>query len=313
MKIKTFTESLIYQAQSSGRYSTADSYRSAIRRLLSFTGTSDMQFKEITPELIKNFEQHLFQRGLYDNTVSLYMRMLRSIFNQAVAAGSAKLNTKVIFRNVFVGCDTTVKRAIKPALITQLLEADFSLYPQLEFSRDLFLLSFYLQGIPFVDLAHLRKSNIHDNMLIYRRQKTNQQLYITIEKCADKIIKRYTPRCKDTAFLLPILTATGEEGYKQYKSALRLYNKHLQQISEMLKITPRLTSYVARHTWASTARENGIPVSVISTGMGHSSEKVTYVYLDSLDNKTMSDANKKVILAVTPKRKNASKKESITY
>lgn len=230
-----------------------------------------------------------------------------------MAAGVATINTKDIFENVFVGCDTTAKRAIKPIIINQLREADFSRYPQLEFSRDLFLLSFYLQGIPFVDLAYLRKSNVNGNILVYRRHKTRQQLYITVENCAHKIIKRYARECKSSAYLLPILNAVGEQGYKQYKSALRLYNKHLNQISEMIQITPHLTSYVARHTWASTAREKGIPVSIISTGMGHSSEKVTYVYLESLDNKTMSEANKKIISAVTSKKKMILKKSSITY
>lgn len=313
MEIQIFTELLIKKAKLSGRYSTADSYLSALHSLQLFADTPDIDFDKITPKFIKDFEQHLFQKGLYDNTVSLYMRMLRSIFNQAVAAGIATLNTKEIFENVFIGCDSTAKRAVKPALINHLLETDLSSYPQWEFSRDLFLLSFYLQGIPFVDLAYLRKSNVNGNILVYRRHKTGQQLYITIEKCAAKIIKRYAHKCKNSAFLLPILTVTGEAGYKQYKSALRLYNKHLYRISKLIKINPHLTSYVARHTWASTAREKGIPVSIISIGMGHSSEKVTYVYLESLDNKTMSDANKKVISAVNSKRKNMTKKNSLTY
>lgn len=313
MEIQIFTKSLIEKAKLSGRYSTADSYLSTLHSLQLFTGTPSTRFDEITPQLIKGFEQHLFLKGLYENTISLYMRMLRSIFNQAVAAGVATINTKDIFENVFVGCDTTAKRAIKPIIINQLREADFSRYPQLEFSRDLFLLSFYLQGIPFVDLAYLRKSNVNGNILVYRCHKTRQQLYITVENCAHKIIKRYARECKSSAYLLPILNAVGEQGYKQYKSALRLYNKHLHQISEMIQITPHLTSYVARHTWASTAREKGIPVSIISTGMGHSSEKVTYVYLESLDNKTMSEANKKIISAVTSKKKMILKKSSITY
>ena len=153
MEIQIFTKSLIEKAKLSGRYSTADSYLSTLHSLQLFTGTPSTRFDEITPQLIKGFEQHLFLKGLYENTISLYMRMLRSIFNQAVAAGVATINTKDIFENVFVGCDTTAKRAIKPIIINQLREADFSRYPQLEFSRDLFLLSFYLQGIPFVDLA----------------------------------------------------------------------------------------------------------------------------------------------------------------
>lgn len=100
MEIQIFTESLIKKAKLSGRYSTADSYLSTLHRLQLFTNAPDMHFDKITPELIKAFEQHLFQKGLFDNTVSLYMRMLRSIFNQAVTAGVATLNTKEIFENV---------------------------------------------------------------------------------------------------------------------------------------------------------------------------------------------------------------------
>ena len=159
----------------------------------------------------------------------------------------------------------------------------------------MFLLSFYLQGIPFVDLAYLRKSNVNGNILIYRRQKTGQQLYITIEKCAAKIIKRYACRCKDSAYLLPILTATGETGYRQYKSALRLYNKHLHRISDLIKITPQLTSYVARHTWASLAKQKNIPLNVISDGLGHDSEKTTLIYLSTLDTSAVDDANSKIL------------------
>lgn len=313
MEIQSFTKELIVKARQTGKYSTAEIYSSALHSLQSFSDCPAIRFDEITPGLIKSFEQHLLRKNLHGNTVSLYLRMLRSIFNQAVDTGAATLHTREIFKNVFVGCDVTAKRAVKPVLIGKLLQTDLSLYPQLEFSRDLFLLSFYLQGMPFVDLAYLRKSNINGSLLVYRRQKTDQPLCITVEKCAAAIIKRYARKCKDTPYLLPILTEMGEAGYKQYKSALRLYNKHLHQISALIKISPALTSYVARHTWASTARENGVPVSVISKGMGHSSEKVTYVYLESLDNKTMRDANKKVISAVTSKRKNQTKKNSLTY
>lgn len=313
MEIQIFTKELIKKAKQTDKYSTADIYRSALHSLQLFVESPHVHFDAITPELIKKYEQHLVQRGLHGNTVSIYLRMLRSIFNQAFSAGVATLNTKEIFRNVFVGNEVTAKRAVKPVLIQQLLEADLNQQPQLEFSRDMFLLSFYLQGIPFVDLAHLRRSNVNDNILVYRRHKTNQQLYITIEKCAAKIIRKHAHKGKGSPYLLPILSAIGEDGYKQYRSALRLYNKHLHQISDLLNIKPSLTSYVARHTWASTAREKGIPVSIISKGMGHSSEKITYTYLDSLDNKTMSDANRKVISAVTSKRKNRTKKNSLTY
>ena len=185
MEIQIFTESLIKKAKLSGRYSTADSYLSTLHRLQLFTNAPDMHFDKITPELIKAFEQHLFQKGLFDNTVSLYMRMLRSIFNQAVTAGVATLNTKEIFENVFVGCDATAKRAIKPVLINQLLETDLSHCPQLEFSRDMFLLSFYLQGIPFAQKQrkwkHINLSSPKNGTTtVYHHRKVCCQNYKTL-------------------------------------------------------------------------------------------------------------------------------------
>ena len=116
------------------------------------------------------------------------------------------------------------------------------------------------------------------------------------------ILGKYASLCKESVYLLPVISAAGEEGHKQYRSALRVYNKRLNQISGILKLKTPLTSYVARHSWATTALQKGVPVSVISAGMGHASEKVTYIYLASFDNKTLSNANKKVIAAVRFKK-----------
>lgn len=298
MELIFFIESLIKKANSGGHYSTANAYASTLRSFQKFTGKESQLLEELTPEVIKTYEQHLFLKGLRHNTISLYMRMLRSICNQAVAQQVANLRTDELFGDVFVGYKTTIKRAIKPSIIGELVNVDLSRQPQLELSRDLFLLSFYLRGIPFVDLAYLRKSDVQNNIVTYYRKKTGQQLCVTLETYARTIIKRYAERCKDSPYLLPIITEVGLMGHKQYKSALRLYNKHLHRISERFNLGVTLTSYVARHTWATTARYKGIPVSLISTGMGHASEKVTYVYLDSFENKTLSDANKKVIAAI---------------
>ena len=228
--------------------------------------------------------------------------MLRSICNQASEQNIASLNTRELFENVFIGNEPTAKRAISPAIISRLLEADFSKNSRLDFARDLFLLSFYLRGIPFVDLVHLRKTDVQGNMLVYFRQKTGQQLTVIIENCAKVILRKYASLCKESVYLLPVISAAGEEGHKQYRSALRVYNKRLNQISGILKLKTPLTSYVARHSWATTALQKGVPVSVISAGMGHASEKVTYIYLASFDNKTLSNANKKVIAAVRFKK-----------
>lgn len=309
MKIESFIRMLIEKANREGRYSTANAYQCTLHSYQQFSKNTLLTFDDLTQEHIKQYEQVMMKDGLKYNTISLYLRMLRSICNQAIKQREARINTFELFQNVFMGNKPTLKRAIKPAIITKLSEADLSGTPQLAYSRDLFLLSFYLQGIPFVDLAYMRKSDITSNRLIYFRHKTGSTIRVTIESCGAKIIARYASRCKGSIYVLPIITEVGEKGHKQYRSALRLYNKHLNQISAKLNLGVKLTSYVARHTWATTAKNIGIPISIISTGMGHASEKMTSIYLDSFEDKKTSDANKKVIAAIT--REGKSKKGSI--
>lgn len=297
--IRTYTYHLIQNLKDAGRYSTSETYNSTINSFLQFTRNQDLTFSAITPYMIKEYEEYLLNKGRRHNTLSTYMRMLRSIFNQAMLDGVHFTHEPdELFRYVFTGYEPTTKRAIAPALIRKIAALDLKFNPSLCFSRDVFLLSFYLRGIPFVDLAHLRKSDLRQNNLYYYRQKTKRQLSVFIESCAMAIIKKYSQNNQESPYLLPILKATGEAAFQEYKSALRLYNQHLHRISEILKLALPLTSYVARHSWATTAKNSGIPVSLISESLGHSTEKITHVYLASFDNNLMSEANRKVIKAI---------------
>lgn len=305
----TFATSLIQEVKMSGCYSTAGLYNSALNSFLRFVGDSDITFSALTPSLMKQYEEQLLLNGKSHNTISLYMRMLGSISHQAAKAGiQFNGDIKDIFHNVFTGYEPTVKRAISPAVIRRLVNLDLDKKPSLKFSRDLFLLSFYLRGIPFVDLVHLRKSDVRNNTIYYYRQKTNQQLSVYIESYAAQILKRYKNKDASSPYLLPILSKAGEDGYRQYKSALRLYNQHLHTLSEMLQLHTPLTSYVARHSWATTAKKEGIAISVISESLGHKSEKVTHVYLASFDDNAMSLANQKVISTIHQDKKKEGKK-----
>lgn len=302
--IYTFAQSAIEEAQNAGRYGTANLYTSAIKSFRKFTGDRPLTFKEPTPGLIKKYEESLLQKGRRHNTISAYMRMLRSIFNQAYVQGIPDATSAdELFRFVFTGYEPTTKRAISPALIRRLSQLKLEQHPHLCFSRDLFLLSFYLRGIPFVDLVYLRKTDMRHNTIYYYRHKTRQQLSVYIEPYAADILRRYTNKHSQSPYLLPILSSTSSEGYRQYKSALRLYNQHLHQLSKMLHLNVPLTSYVARHSWATTAKEEGVAIAMISEGLGHSSEKVTNVYLASFNNNAMSKANRKVISRIYPKKK----------
>lgn len=164
--IYTFAQSAIEEARSAGRYGTANLYSGAINSFRNFTGDIPLTFKEVTAGMIKRYEESLLQKGRSHNTISAYMRMLRSIFNQAYQQGVPDtVPADELFRFVFTGYEPTAKRAISPALIRRLSQLNLEHSPNLRFSRDLFLLSFYLRGIPFVDLVHLRKTDMKHNTI----------------------------------------------------------------------------------------------------------------------------------------------------
>ncbi len=292
-----FVSLLTGELEVSGRHGTARAYRSSLNRLLEFTGNRQLTFSDLTPGLLKRYEQTLLVQGCKRNTVSLYMRMLRSVCNQAVSRGITRIPAG-LFDEVFTGTDSSEKRAVNPAVIRRLRELELASSPVLETARDLFLLSFYLRGIPFVDLIRLRKSDLSRGMLRYRRSKTGRLLTVAVEPCAQEILRKYA--VKNGVYLLPVLTKEGKGGYRQYQNALRRYNLHLHRLSALLGLKTHLTSYVARHSWATAAYRQGVPVAVISESLGHSSEKVTYTYLASFDNRTLSRANRKIIDLVLP-------------
>lgn len=147
-----------------------------------------------------------------------------------------------------------------------------------------------------IDIAHLKKSDIRDGYLRYRRQKTGQPIYIRWEPCMQRLVDHY--HSEDSPYLLPLITRSGKNEARQYQSMIHLINHHLKQLGDRLGISSRLTSYVARHSWASIAKSLQIPVSTISEAMGHTSERTTRIYLKSFDNTIIDQANRKVLSVI---------------
>lgn len=294
-----------------GRFAAADSYRTVARAMAEFQKQSPAGFAELTPIYIKSFERFLYARGCCRNTASLYLRLFRSICRQAAGDG-LMVFTDELFSLVFMGYDPCDKRAVSADVISLLSELDLSGKRGVAFARDLFLLSFYLRGIPFIDLAHLRKSDIRNGVLYYCRSKTRQPLAVKLEEWALEIIRRYERVVPGSPYLLPVIKRPEEaDEHKQYDNALRLYNKRLHQLSRMLNLEKNLTSYVARHTWATLAYHEGIPVSEISAGLSHTSEQVTYAYLDSFSADTLACVNLQVVALVNSLAK--KRWESVKY
>lgn len=274
-----------------GKIRTSETYTAALKSFSSFMKGRDILFGELSSDLLMEYEAYLKNRGNSPNTISFYMRILKAVYNRAVENGLT--GQRNLFKSVYTGVEKTLKRAIHLNDIRRIKRLDLSLKPHLDFARDMFLFCFYTRGMSFVDMAYLKKGDIANGILTYRRKKTGQQLFIRWEKCMQEIIDKYP--VNETEFLLPVITERDKEYRKQYTNALHRVNTLLKKIGEMLDLPIPLTMYVARHSWASIAKNHNVPVSVISEGMGHDSENTTQIYLASLDTAVVDKANKKIL------------------
>ncbi|WP_455671279.1 tyrosine-type recombinase/integrase [Phocaeicola faecalis] len=284
--------------QNNGQFKTAVSYSCTFNSFFNFRKGEDLSIEEITSEQIKSYQSWLKQRGVVSNTSSFYMRVLRAVYNKAVSKNLAVQQHS--FEGVYTGIDKTQKRALSIEALRLLKELDLSGKKKLELARDLFMFSFYTRGMAFVDMAHLCKKDIKDGLITYHRKKTGQQLIIGLEPCMEEIIEKYSSLTEGSDYVLPILHSNiSRDLQEQYYNALRYQNAQLKKIEKLLNIPHlHLTTYVPRHTWASIARENGVSLSVISEGMGHASEKTTRIYLASLNQVIMDEANRKVLSSI---------------
>ena len=272
---------------------TALNYGSAYRSFVSFLRVKErmftLKFSQITSELIRRYEFYLIEeRKIRRNSSSFYIRILRAVFHKGLVYYD--LNLPNPFRSVYAGVDTTVKRAVDVNAITKLIKYQ-SENEQLNFTKDAFLFCFLARGMAFIDFVKLQKSDCQNGRIIYRRSKTRRLLSIKVNTMMVEIINRYAD--PKSEYLFPVLK-TPTFTQMAYEKALQHYNYHLRKLAEEIGVDS-LTSYVARHSWATQASRLHIPTRVISESMGHSNERVTAIYLASLDNHEIDMANKKVL------------------
>ena len=285
-----FMHGVIAQLKQLGRDRTSETYTATLKSFMAFREDQDVPLDGLSSDIMLLYEAFLKTRGVSLNTISFYMRILRAVYNRAVEKELTPQNKP--FRHVYTGVDKTVKRAIPIKAVKALKDLDLSMRPTLDYARDMFLFSFYTRGMSFVDMAYLKKSDLKNGILTYRRRKTGQQLTIKWEKCMGEIVEKYQEN--ETGYLLPIIKKSDNER-RQYDNALHLVNYRLKDLSTILKLQRPLTMYVARHSWASAAKAKNIPLSVISEGMGHDSEVTTQIYLASLETSVVDKANKMIL------------------
>lgn len=294
----SFMKQVSEELERSGNLGTAHVYRSSLNAILTFCGTKYVQFWEITPEWLKSFEVSLRERGCSWNTVSTYLRTLRAVYNRAVDQRIA-VYVPHLFRSVYTGTRADRRRALDgedmKLMFTRLSPKVAT--PAMQRAQEKFILMFLLRGLPFVDLAYLRKSDLRGNVITYRRHKTGRQLSVTLTPEAMILVQKYMNRDAASPYLFPILhSGEGtEEAYREYQLALRSFNYQLALLGKLLGLQERLSSYAARHTWATTAYYCEIHPGIISEAMGHSSITVTETYLKPFQDQKIDEANRQVI------------------
>ena len=288
----SFMEGVIANLKTLGKIRTSETYAATLCSFKRFREDRDVPLDDLDSDMMMAYEAYLKNNGVSPNSSSFYMRNLRAVYNRAVEKDLT--SQRFPFKHVYTGVDKTVKRAVPLKVIKKIKEKDFTMNPTFDFARDMFLMSFYTRGMSFVDMAYLRKKDLQNGVLSYRRRKTGQQLFIKWEKCMQEIVDKYDT--SQSSYLLPIIKPFSEiDERKQYIYAAHNINRCLKIIGKELGLSVSLTLYVARHAWASIAKSKNVPLSVSSEGMGHDSEATTRIYLASLDTMAIDKANSMIL------------------
>lgn len=288
----TYTEKLIAKKEAFGKMGSARAFLSTLRSLRRFIGTRIIEFSDIDHHFVKEYEEFLISTNIKQNTISFYLRNLRTIYNMAYDDG-IEMDFHDAFRRIRIKIIKTVKRALKQEVIEKISLINLTNSPELDKARDLFMFSFYTRGMSFVDIIYLKHTDIMDGVIYYRRQKTNQYLEIAVTKPLRKIIDKYHT---DPIYVLPFLNENNQPSlYKKYQVAYGYIYRNLNVLQKELNLSTPLTTYVARHSWATIAKEQGVSTSIISEGLGHTSEKTTNIYLKEFDRSVIDRVNEKIV------------------
>jgi len=289
-----FMQSVITSLKDIGCHRTSETYKSALSSFKRFMGDKDVMLDTLSPDLIQNYEAYLTGNGITQNSRSFYIRILRATYNRAVDRGIIEQGNP--FRHASTGVYRTTKRALPLSTLRSIRDINLSDFPSIDYARDMFMLSFYTRGMSFVDMAYLRKSDLNCGYITYRRRKTGQQLTIRWTREMQAILEKYP--LNPTQYLLPILLNPDSNSIYTYRNKSYRINFNLKRLSQMVGAAFPITLYCARHSWASAAKSTGIPIRLISEGMGHKSESTTQIYLATLDASEIDRANSKIINAI---------------
>lgn len=303
-ELVSYMVTVIRKLKEDKKHPAVHTYTATMNSVTAFSTEKEfeMTFEEVfTKGRLKEYETWLRNNKAKWNTVSTYMRTLKAVHNRLVASKWMSYEP-ALFDDVYTKVESQTKRSLSDGQMQTLLKTDFERLPEeVRCALAYFLLMFLFRGMPFIDLASLRKQDVKENTISYSRHKTGRQITLRIPKEAMELFETFRNKNPDSDYLFPILDKNlrdEEEQYENYLDALRKFNRLLKKMAELLLPDVKLSSYTPRHTWATLAFHAGIPIGIISKALGHSSIKVTETYLKPFENEKVDTANDGLISAV---------------
>jgi integrase/recombinase XerD len=292
-----FFESEIKRLTGEERLGYAATYQSTLNCLKNFTGNKDVPFINITLDFLKKYEAYLVKKGNATTTRSVYFRTFRTLFKTAI---TDKICPEIHypFKGFAFGKynnPRTKKRAISKAQIDLIAAKEINVKDDAMInSRNYFMFSFYCRGLNFIDLASLKWENIKDGEIQYTRAKTKEDFQFKLHPEAVKILEHYREMegNSDAGYIFPVLykrhNTPKSIKYRKLK-VLKMVNTHIKEIAESVGIEKTVTTYVARHSYATALRRNGISKEMIGQSLGHNDLKTTNIYLDDIGDPVMDE------------------------
>lgn len=287
-----FGNNLVKELNEAKRIGTARSYKETLSVLKNYLN-KDVTFNEINYSFLTKLEKHHLGKGNELNGLAVYMRTIRAIFNKAIKVGIAEKDSYP-FEDYSIRTTPTKKRAIEIQYLKKIIELKLDVEHPCFHARNYFVASYMMYGMNFMDMAFMQKSSIINGRIFYRRKKTSKLYDIKISDSLKAILDYYCDSDRD--FVFPIIKR--ESAFDQDKDirwSRKRYNKKLKAIATECGIEENLTSYVSRHSFATQAMLQQIPLNAISSMLGHSSLKTTEVYIKGLPNNILDEYNARVL------------------
>jgi len=290
-----YTRKQIDSLKKAKRLGNAAVYQTIYNIVKEFVNEKDFTFDELNYKWLNKFETHCLSEKASINGVNVYMRTIRALYNKAIKEKVA-LKELYPFTEYKIKHEKPIKRAISLEDIKKIKKLRLKKDTFKWHVRNYFMFSFYCMGMSWVDMAYLKLENIKDGRILYKRAKTGKEYSIMVTDKIQEILVLYTAGKKRGDFIFPIILRPKdpELARKDLKNGIKNYNKYLRKIAEQCKIETNLTSYVARHSWATIANRKGVHIGIISEGLGHEDIKTTQTYLEGFGSEELDQANQMI-------------------